>query len=238
MLKKILNSLISCIFPSLCISCGRKTEENILCKRCLEKIEFLSPPLCKMCSQPLKKKEIYICNKCKGENFFYDQLISAVYYKEPIISLVHLFKYNYYDFLGEFFSSLIVKQLNTLGFNYKEFDFITNVPSHPVRIKERDYSPTKLLAYQCAQKIKIPFQEVLICKYLHKSQTKLSFRERQTNVKGVFESKDDVKGKKIILIDDIVTTKATLSECSKVLKEKGAKYIVGLTLAKSYENYS
>jgi len=238
MLKKILNSLINCIFPSLCLSCGRKIGENILCKRCSEKIEFLLPPLCKMCSQPLKKKEVYICSKCKGKNFFYDQLISAVYYKEPIISLIHLFKYNYYDFLSEFFSSLIIKQLNTLGFNYKEFDFITNVPSHPVRIKERDYSPTKLIAYQCAQKMKIPFQEVLICKYLHKSQTKLSFGERQTNVKGVFESKDNVKDKKIILIDDVVTTKATLSECSKVLKEKGAKYIVALTLAKSYENPS
>lgn len=238
MLKKILNSLINCFFPSLCLFCGRKIEKNILCNRCLEKIEFLPPPLCKMCSQPLKKKENYICNKCKGKKFFYDQLISVVYYKEPIVSLIHLFKYNYYDFLSKFFSFLIVKQLNTLGFNYKEFDLITNVPSHPARIKERDYSPAKLLAYHCAQKIEIPFQEVLICKYLHKSQTKLSFKERQTNVKGIFESDDSVKNKRIILIDDVVTTQATLSECSKVLKEKGAKYIVALTLAKSYEDYS
>ena len=239
MLEKISFSLSTFIFPPLCFVCERKIEKGILCAQCLKKLEFLTPPLCKICSLPLKKHNENICPSCQKITPFYDQLVNTLWYKEPLINLVHLFKYHHYDFFAEFFSFLMVEQLSLLGIELDEYDFITAVPSHPSRIKERDYSSSSLLAYEVSKKIHLPYKNVIYCQYLRPSQTKLPFSLRKSNIKGIFSGrKEEIEGKNVILVDDVVTTKATIIECSKVLKKAGARKILVITLAKSGENHS
>ncbi len=219
-------------FPSVCFICERKIKEGILCQSCFEKIVFLTPPLCKMCSLPVNP-ETNLCRNCRNKYFFYDQLISVALYQNPLSSLIHLFKYKEYAFLKKFFTSLMVTHLKRIGFDFIPYNLIVNVPSHPLRIREKGYNQSQLLAEELSLSLNIPHSKnTLICTKYYKTQTQFNFRERIINIKGKFYAQGDLTGKNIILVDDVVTTKATVSECSKVLKEKGASSITVITLAR------
>jgi ComF family protein len=175
-----------------------------------------------------------MCKNCRNKKIFYNQLLSIALYREPLLSLIHLFKYRHYDFLKIFFSSLIGNHLKRIGFNSSSYDFILSVPSHPLRIKEREYNQAQILAEGIADYFDLPVRDdILLCKKYHKSQTKISRKERLQNIKNVFFVKENLAGKNIILVDDVVTTGTTIYECSKVLKEKGANKITVITLAKA-----
>ncbi len=229
-----LEALKNILFPPLCFVCGRRIQEGIICPWCFEKIEFLKPPLCRLCSLPLNGAKSSLCRSCQKKDFsYYERIISIVWYKEPIITLLHLFKYYYQQFLKDFFSSLMVKHLKDIGFDFNRFDVIVAVPSHPARVKERDYNQARILAESLASKVSLSYRnDILSCILPHRSQTRLLPHQRWKNVEGIFKA-SNVEEKRIILIDDVFTTGATITECSKALKEKGAKEIVAVTLAKA-----
>lgn len=222
------------LFPRICFLCERRIRCGFICESCYAKINFLNPPLCRMCSTPIKGKNAEVCKRCKNKVFFYDQLISAVVYAQPFISLFHLFKYRQNDFLKELFSSIIATHLKNIGFDSSKYDFMLGIPAHPLRIREREYNQTTLLAKNVANYLNLPFRnDILYCIKYHKSQTKVSPQVRFTNIEGAFYADKKVRGKNVILLDDVVTTGATVSECSKVLKQKGAERITVITLAKA-----
>ena len=234
MVKHWLSTFIDLVFPRICFFCGRKLREGFLCESCSKKIVFLTPPLCKRCSAPLTHTNGHLCKSCKNKPYIYDRLISVTYYKEPLISLLHLFKYKQYDFLKDFFSSLMITHLKKWGFNPTLFDCIVNVPSHPLRIREREYNQTGLLAQNLAKELKLPLKDnILQCTKYRLSQTKVSAAKRLTNTRGIFSSQKDIAGMRILLVDDVVTTRATVSECSNVLKNRGAENITVLTLTRA-----
>ncbi|RKY31819.1 MAG: hypothetical protein DRP68_04470 [Candidatus Omnitrophota bacterium] len=220
-------------FPRVCFICEREIKEGILCQLCFEKIVFLTPPLCRMCSLPLKSNS-NLCRNCRNKYFFYDQLVSVALYQTPLSSLIHLFKYREYAFLKKFFASLMVSHLKRIGFDFTPYNLIVSVPSHPLRIREKGYNQSQLLAEELSSFLNIPYSKnILICTKYHKTQTQLNYRERILNIEGNFCAQGDLTGKNIILVDDVVTTKATISECSKVLKERGASSITIITLARA-----
>lgn len=222
------------LFPRLCFICGAKITDGFICPGCFKKIIFLPPPLCTMCSSPLRNGKMNICKNCLGKNFFYERLISITCYTEPLVSLLRLFKYKHYDFLKNFFCSIIINHLKKTGLDFAHYDLILSVPSHPLRIKERGYNQTELLGKLIAEYANLPFEKnILACKNYYESQTTLPNSQRLKNPKGCFSVSRSLPGKKIILIDDVVTTRATVSECSRVLKTTGAKNITVITLTKA-----
>lgn len=235
MVKQWLEAFINILFPRICFFCSRKLHtKGFLCQHCLEKIAFLTPPLCKRCAIPLRPPLEQLCNSCKNKPYPYERLISITYYREPLVTLLHLFKYNQYDFLKDFFSSLIAAHLKKWGFNCASFDCIVSVPSHPLRVREREYNQTGLLAESLAEKLNLSFKkDILQCIQYHKSQTKVPLSKRLTNTEGIFSTQKDLRRMRILLLDDVVTTGATISECSKVLKTHGAEHITVLTLTKA-----
>ncbi|MDD3296777.1 MAG: phosphoribosyltransferase family protein [Candidatus Omnitrophica bacterium] len=111
---------------------------------------------------------------------------------------------------------------------------ITPVPCHPDTKKIRGYNQSFLLAELLSNHFKIPLENDIIQVVCAKtSQTKLPVAKRQKNVEGVFKVKKEVHNKKIILVDDILTTGATASSCSRELKAKGAKTVTAVTVAKT-----
>jgi len=151
-----------------------------------------------------------------------------------MISLIHLFKYKNYDYLAEFFSSLMVKRLEKIGFNPDGYDLITAIPMHRDKLKMRGYNQAEILAKDVSNYFKIPFRNDIIYDISIKpSQTKLNPHKRRENVKGAFTVKGEVKDKKIIIIDDIFTTGATALECCQSLKEKGVGALTVITLSKT-----
>jgi len=234
MIKRYLKALKDIFFPALCFSCERRINQDYLCEDCFEKIEFLYPPLCKLCSAPIKDNKTGLCKDCRGGHSFYERVISVTSYKEPIPLLIHLFKYNHFDYIGEFLAFLMVDHLLKIGFGFSNYDFITCVPLHPAKERERDYNQSSIISKILSLHFKIPFKDDIIYQTrYHKSQTRLSKEKRKRNIKGSFEVKKDLKDEKIILVDDVFTTGSTVKECAKVLKEKGAKSITVLTLSKA-----
>jgi ComF family protein len=223
MLKKSINALKNTFFPSICLNCGKKTIKNHLCPSCEKQIKILNSPLC--------------YTQLKISNGNYKKIItvlSSCNYKNPIKNLIYSFKYKHCDYLANFLSRFMVKQLKITKFKSQDYDFIVPVPLHPYKMKIRGYNQAELLAKQVAKYFQLPLKnDIIHSKYTRNSQTKLSSKKRQENVKGKFIVKENFTNKNILLIDDVFTTGATVSTCCQSLGEKGINKIFVLTLAKT-----
>jgi ComF family protein len=234
MFKNALKTFADIVIPNLCFVCEEKITSGHLCKKCVEKIEFLFPPLCKLCSRPFVPNKKRICGKCKSTNAFpYEQLICVTTYREPIASLIHLFKYENYSYLSDTLSALMIKHLAKIGFKFSDYDIIIPVPMHRAKLRERGYNQSELLAKTIAKHFNISLRnDIINVKSLRPQQAKLDGTKRKENLKDLFEVKENMEGKNIMLIDDIFTTGQTVKECAAALKGKGARVTV-LTLAKT-----
>jgi ComF family protein len=120
--------------------------------------------------------------------------------------------------------------------NIQEYDIMMPVPCHPDTKKIRGYNQSFLLAKLLSNYFKISLENDIIQVACAKaSQTKLLVTERQKNVEGAFKVKKEIHGKKIILVDDILTTGATIFSCGRELKAKGAKVVTAVTIAKTIQ---
>ena len=168
-----------------------------------------------------------------------DALLSATEYRE-ISKLVHLFKYNFIFELGVPLGKIITRGL--LQNNPTLPDLIIPVPIHRRKLKWRGFNQAEALARTISQNltpgIEIPVSLNLLYRKRHtKAQMKIkAYRERLANLTGAFalapRAKEIISGKRILLVDDIATTGATLLECAKVLKSAGAKEVTGAIMAR------
>lgn len=230
----MLKSIKNVFLPPLCFCCEKKILEGYLCQNCQEKLMFLHPPLCRFCAKPLRKNLTNICKNCQKKTFPYERLLSILAYKEPLISLIHPFKYTNCDYLGKFLSSLMINRLKKIGFKGYDYDFVTAVPMHKYKLKSRGYNQAEILGKSLSNYFQIPFQNDIIYDIsIRPQQVKLSFQKRKENIEGAFKVKKKLKDKKLILVDDIFTTGSTVKACSKALKDKGAQKITVMTLAKT-----
>ena len=231
---KYLKTLKDILFPCLCLHCEKKIPQGYLCKECFGKITFIYPPHCRYCSRSLTLGASSTCRQCTGKIYPYQKLISATAYKEPMVSLIHFFKYKNCDYLAGFLASLMIRYLSKINFKASHYHFITPVPLHPDKLKIRGYNQAKLLAKLLSNYFKIPFRDdIIIRTNIRPSQTKLLKEKRKKNVEGIFAAKEDLSGKRIILVDDIFTTGSTISACSDALRKKGAEAITIITLSKT-----
>jgi len=234
MLSSYLKAIKNILFPCLCLCCEKKISQGYLCGECEEEIVFLTPARCRYCLKPLSINPSGLCRECSRKIYSYQRLISATAYKEPMASLIHLFKYKNCDYLAGFLSSLIVKHLRKIGFNPNRYQLITPVPLHKDKLKIRGYNQAGLLSKLLSNYFKIPFRDDIIGNTnIRPSQTKLPKEKREKNVEGVFMVREDLENKNIILVDDIFTTGSTAGACSRALKEKGAGNITVITLSKT-----
>ncbi|MCF7873600.1 MAG: ComF family protein [Candidatus Omnitrophica bacterium] len=222
MLKKWLVTTKNLFFPAVCLACGKKIKQDYLCSSCKKKIKILKAPTCytQLKINHNNNKEILT-------------VLSSCLYKEPLKNLIHSFKYKRNPYLAEFFSRFMLKQLKVIKFNPQNYDFVVPVPLHRYKIKARGYNQAELLARPLAKYFQLPLKDdIIISKYIKNSQTKLSSRKRKENVQGKFIVRKNLKNQNIILVDDVLTTGATISTCWQALSEKGANKIYSTTLAK------
>ncbi|MCK9614740.1 MAG: ComF family protein [Candidatus Omnitrophica bacterium] len=227
MLKNYLMAIKDILLPKICFACEEKIIEGYLCPKCLNQIEFIYPPLCPFCSNRLTNKKEKICAKCLKKKFPYEKLICITKYKNPVVDLIHSFKYKNYDFLVELFASLMIKHLTRIGFEPCGYDIITAVPLYKTKLRDRGYNQAGLLAQYLANYFKICFKDdIIYATRESSSQAKLDKISRLKNLKGAFSAQAGLENKKVILVDDIFTTGSTVKECAYALKEKGAAITV------------
>ncbi len=231
-----LKILIDVILPPRCLICGKSIHTNNgLCSNCFAKINFISSPYCLHCGRPLPllNDEQHYCASClSGKNDF-RLCRSAVKYDEYSKKLILDFKFS--DCLEN--KTLLVNWLFLAGQDiFKEgIDLIIPVPLHYTRLFKRKYNQSAVLASGLSALTGISVNYKSLQKVKHTApQISCSGRQRLKNVKKAFEvvRAEDIKDKRIVLIDDVFTTGATLGECSKALKKAGAKSVDALTIAR------
>lgn len=209
-------------------------------------LDLLFPPRCVLCHHFLKSDEQNICSACaktlpvaegqhckqKGE--FFDFCISPLYYEGHVRSAIHRFKFSGKVQYAEYFGQLLAESL----FEHCTVtpDFITWVPISKIRLRKRGYNQSEALAKAAAVRLELPTQAVLQKKKDNPPQSSLQGAEkRRANVLNMYNctSPEIVRGKTILLIDDVITTGSTLGECARTLLMAGADTVVCGTIARS-----
>ena len=222
------------LFPKKCIFCGKigKYKFYNVCKSCFDKVEFCSDyECCTRCGTPqISMGEEKLCYDCMTRTYFPCKRIASVgAYRNDFRNCILRFKNgktSYGKTLGYFMTKRIYEVYKGV-----DFDIIVPVAFDKARQNSRGYSSSYILGKEISKITKIPFEGKGL-KKIKKTpkQTSLKHKERIENLVDAFKGNEDkVKGKTVLLVDDVCTTGSTLRECARALKRAGAKTVCGIT---------
>lgn len=203
-------------------------DSEKICLFCLDNKEDLKNYICPYCRDNLEIKHSQL-----RSNFNYlDSCYYSLYYNRFIKKILHDFKFNDKSYLYKALGELIIESIISNSLD-REIDLILYVPLHRRKEAKRGYNQAELLANYISRKLSIEICHNLKKVKSTKDQHRLNKMERQSNLTNAFRLKNgqDLTAKTILLIDDLVTTGATLDECSKLLKENKVKKVIGMCLA-------
>jgi ComF family protein len=246
-LVELRNSLADFVFPAHCLLCnvslpsesgasGESRPNFLVCQNCWEGLNILPHSFCPVCRNFLDHSQdesimLRRCPRCPESNPVLNRSLGL--FDPDYQILIHNFKYRRKTTLGKGLGRRLGEILKKESL-LEEIDYLIPVPLHPSRQRERGYNQSKILGQGISDMTALPLLDrVLLRKKNTKDQTDLSPEEREENVRDAFAVRDNsvLKGKGVLLIDDVMTTGATLRECSGVLKQAGARIIIGATLA-------
>lgn len=226
--------LLSLIFPNRCCFCSKLTEpKQYICDECKSVLPFIDGEICFDCGVQKEK-----C-KCKhSTGHFYEKICAPLYYEDNVKTCIHNFKFRdeklNYKVFGELMSKCCIERYGDI-----EFDYVAFVPMIKKDLRKRGYNQSGLLAKCIADSIGVPLADDLLIKiYETKNQHDCNYFERKGNLFGVFDvnPKYNVEGKNILIVDDIITSGITLSECAKMLRLYGAQHIYSIAAAIKYND--
>ena len=227
----LFSRILDFFYPPLCFGCGEEISGGFLCFSCYEKLFISSLAVCPKCGRPVPY--FTRCQECQPR-LNLSRVRALGLYQPPFKGMIEEFKYKGKRKLAEILGDALSLILANDPF-LKKADLLVPIPLHPAKIRERGYNQSELLARTIARRTNLPVACALKRKRNTQSQTKLSSREeRFRNMENVFvrQDKEEVRGKRIILIDDVLTSGATLSSAARVLLEGGAEEVYGLVVAK------
>ena len=233
-----LRSMRELCFPSRCLSCAKQLDGAaiLFCTDCRGKLNFISKPLCLRCGRTFLAGENHYCYVCLDKPWFFTKARAIFIYNDVIAKTIHGLKYGGRKECLETFGQL--KKEADPCLDLFQPDIIMPVPLHAKRLRQRGFNQSLLLAriFFPEQKEKIDCDTLIRCLDTT-PQTTLRGEERRKNMANAFRVMDleKVKGKKIMIIDDVFTTGTTVNECSRTLKNAGAREIQVLTLARVRE---
>ncbi len=208
--------------------CDKETDKGMVCHNCLNYLPLVKPPLCRHCGRPVKKGAS--CPFCSNESKL-DHGRAWLVFMPPSDRLIHHYKYRKKTKLVHLFGramALLIRTDPTL----KHADIMTPVPLFWWKRLRRGYNQAALLSKIIGQETGIPVKDLLKRVKNTKTQTRLSESEREKNVLNAFTVQmNNIKDQSVLLIDDVLTTGATLNECARVLKQAGAAEVYSCVAA-------
>lgn len=230
--------LLDLVFPRVCAGCGGRVGDATghLCWDCQSQLPFVRQPYCLHCGDPVEGRvdEAFTCHWCDELNPAFDYARSVVRYRGSVPRMIQAFKYHAAHYLTPDLVRLLMAGLETAP-EFGPLDAVCCVPLHRVRQRERGYNQSALLAHGLAQQLGKPFLKRALVRHRQTgTQTHLSARERVANVHGAFAIRRHaaIAGLNVLLLDDVMTTGATVSECARILKAAGAAKVCVLTVAR------
>ena len=236
--------LFDWLYPPRCRACrgrilGRDAE--YFCEHCREHIQLVGHPLCNVCGRPFPDAsgDDHECGVClERPPQFIAARAWACYPREddhPLREVVQKFKYARKVSLGRPLGRLMARGCQEF-LREIDPDVIVPVPLYPKRLRWRGFNQSVLLAREVSRAYGIPMDPFLLQRRRETAaQTRLAEEERRRNVRGAFKLDPDrpIRGKRVLIVDDVYTSGATVNECSRTLKQGGAKEIYVLTLARA-----
>jgi len=225
-------STLDLLFPPTCGGCG---EGGVRwCDACQENVEIISPPICEMCGGNIPTQGL--CFDCHQQPITTIAIRSWAFFNGPLRTAIHNLKYKRDISLGIVMVRPIIDLFSTLGW---EIDIISPVPLGVARMSERGYNQSVLLARPLAMSTGINYRPQALNRVRETiSQVGLTVRQRRENVNNAFRSScGEVEGKSVLVIDDVMTSGATLESCAAALIQSGARCVYALTLARAKKRF-
>ncbi|HLZ10962.1 MAG TPA: ComF family protein [Candidatus Acidoferrum sp.] len=240
------DALASIAIPAPCRLCGALLAHSLripICQACLDGFARVPEKICCVCGLPMADAaempgEFMKCSACRLETYAFERARSYLLYEEHAIRALLLLKFERIDPLAKWFAERLA-EIYTKNKAMLEADVVVPVPLHREREKERGYNQAELVSKPLASMLKLPHQGVLLVrKRPRPAKLVLTLRERWAAVRGAFEIRpgSQVDKRRVLLLDDVMTTGATLDACSKALRDAGAKSVVALTVARAAHN--
>ena len=210
-----------------CLLCGAGSGDEILCPACAADLPHLLGPCCPRCALPKPQGEI--CGRCLTTPPHFDAALAAYRYDFPVDKLVQAFKYGHRLALGDYFGRQLARLAATLP-----ADLIVPLPLSEQRLRQRGFNQALEISRALARARRLPI-DATTCRRTRDTpaQAGLAWRERVNNLRHAFACSADLSGARIILVDDVMTTGASLDECARTLKLHGALEVTALVLARA-----
>jgi len=219
-------ALLDLLFPPRCVVCRRIGDW--FCALCRQAIARIAPPICKSCGRPLAHSE---CPYCKKLPLRIDGTRAVAFFEGGLRAAIHAFKYSHRPELARPLGTLLG---DYLAANPLPVDALVAIPLHPERERARGYNQSFLLAQVVGQLLDVPVWDKALLRTRHtRPQVELDAANRRDNVHDAFSADERVTGARILLIDDVCTTGATMDACGLALQARAAKSVWGLAIARS-----
>ncbi len=243
LIQKISHKILDFILPPQCLNCSTLVfQQGGLCAKCWEKISFISNPLCLHCGFPfdIQIDTTNICGPCARKKAIFMKARAAIYYNDASKPLILRFKHSDALHLAPLFAEWLYHAGQEL---FPQADYLVPIPLHWSRLVYRGYNQAAILSQKLSKKTKIThLPDLLERNRKTPSQGTLSAKEREKNVLNAFNLNKKyqtlIRDKHILLVDDVLTSGATVHACTKILKKSGAKEVNILTLARVIKSRS
>jgi ComF family protein len=240
----VVRAAVDLLFPPVCLVCGEPGGRRpALCEACGRSIVRLAPPWCAVCGRPFwtlagesvppASPAAQVCGPCRSRRPGFTYARSAAAYEGTVREALHAFKFSGKTALAGPLGDLLLETC-ARGVPVAP-DLVVPVPLHPARERERGFNQAALLARRVARGLGVPLDVRALRRVrATRAQTDLSGAERRANVRGAFAVRDraNLAGRHVLLVDDVLTTGATISACARALLDAGATTVGALTVAR------
>ena len=229
----ILQTFVGLFFPKICLSCDERLldSEQYLCLNCSNSLKFLED-FCPICGAPKADCE---CKVCQTNKFLFDKAHSVFMFNKVVQNMIHEFKYNEITRIAKFFGKLSQEYIEKFE-PFDHIDYIVPVPLHKVKKRSRGFNQAEYITREISKNMNWKHLPNLIKrKRFTETQTKLNKEQRRENVSLAFKinPKYNIRGKNILLVDDVFTTGSTVNSITAALKEKQVNKVYVFTIARA-----
>ncbi|MFA7290760.1 MAG: ComF family protein [Rhodocyclaceae bacterium] len=220
-------TLLTTLLPQDCLLCASPSGNTLLCTACANELPRLPQSVCPRCALPSPQGET--CGRCLRHPPHFDRLIACYPYSFPVDRLIQRLKYGHQLALATWFGQQLAASCATLT-----CDRIVPMPLHPTRMAERGFNQASEIGRALAQ-ARAQTIDNRSCERVRPTtpQEGLTLRERRRNLKNAFACNADLSGQHVLLVDDVVTTGASASECARTLRLHGATQVTVATVART-----
>jgi ComF family protein len=234
------------VFPADCRICDQLLGEATripICNECLDSFGPMIGTVCDKCGRAVEgvggsDTETFVCPTCANDErggYAFDRVRSWAAYEGALVRAILLLKFDNIDPLGKLFARQLAEVVVDGGAGFQA-DVVVPVPLHRQRERERGYNQAALIAKPLAKRLGLPYKSVLLTRIRPRPDKHLlSYEERWESVRGAFATRpgSQVDNLRVLLVDDVMTSGATLDSCAKTLREAGARSVIGLTVARA-----